>query len=377
MGRYGVGLVGYGGFGRFLRGAWSKVENAEVVAVADQNAACDPGDVEFHLDWNGLVSDDRVDVVAIATPPASHAAIARAALSSGKHVLVEKPVATSLEDAAQILEDRDRFDRIVTVDFMLRFNPIMETLHRWCRSGCFGKLRRVAVENYAQDESLPPNHWFWDRTVSGGILVEHAVHFFDLVQWCCGSVPARIEGVAVRRSPRQEDRVMASIIHEDGMVATHYHSFSGPDFFEHTSMRFVFDLLRLEVHGWIPMEGQVAAILTPDNEHKLSELPGFRLTQRQSDAKDRSISATDSGASSSAVDVHGTRFSMIGSAVGDFALAQSKTEAYEAALCALMSDFLKSVADPGHRLRVTLEDGVTSLEIALAARKHAGHTASP
>ncbi|MBT8400402.1 MAG: Gfo/Idh/MocA family oxidoreductase, partial [Rhodothermia bacterium] len=126
MKRYRIGLIGYGGFGRFLHSAWSDIPSVEVAAVADTDPTREPSGVSFYSDWQGLIDDPMLDIVAVATPPATHATIAVAALRRGKHVLVEKPVATSLFDANQILGERDRAGRVVVVDFMLRFNPIME-----------------------------------------------------------------------------------------------------------------------------------------------------------------------------------------------------------------------------------------------------------
>ncbi len=373
MKRYAIGLIGYGGFGRFLHGAWSDLERVDVIAVADEDASRNPGDIRFHSDWRRLVADPGVGVVAIATPPATHAAIACEALANGKHVLVEKPVATTLEDAQRIREARDQSGRVVSVDFMLRFNPIVEAIRVWCRSGCFGKLRRVVVENYAQDESLPADHWFWDPSVSGGILVEHAVHFFDIVQWCSGSKPKRVDGVSVRRNPDQEDRVMATVVHEDGLVATHYHAFSGPDFFEQTSMRFVFDLLRLDVMGWIPMSGSVSAMLTNDNIEELDRLPGFGSQWHRSadEIELKSDSDGQSGRQHAEVLVAGRSRSIVGTVKGEFAVPVTKSEAYATALRDLMSDLLLAIDDRTHVPRVTLEDGIASLEIALRAADEA------
>ncbi len=371
MKQYAVGLIGYGGFGGFLHEVWSDLDCVEVVAVADENPARAPGGVRAHEDWRHLVSDEQIDIVAIATPPVTHVQLACAALSSRKHVLVEKPVATTLEDARRILEVRDRSGCLATVDFMLRFNPIVESIREWCRSGCFGNLRRVAVENYAQDESLEPEHWFWDQVLSGGIFVEHAVHFFDIVQWCSGSNPKHVDGVAVRRNPRQEDRVMATVVHDDGLVATHYHSFSGPDFFEQTSMRFVFDLLRLEVMGWIPMSGRVNAMVTRENEEELRRLPGFRvLSLLSADEIEFKNDSRKTGRQDVDVRVAGQPHTIVGAVEGEFALPVTKSEAYAMALRELMLDFVKAIDDAGHRHRVTLEDGIASLEIALRAAEN-------
>ena len=95
-------------------------------------------------------------------------------MEAGKHVLIEKPVATALSDAERLLEIRDRTKRVAAVDFMMRFTPLAEILARWTINKPFGDLRHATVENHAQDEFLPPDHWFWNSAQSGGILVEHA-----------------------------------------------------------------------------------------------------------------------------------------------------------------------------------------------------------
>jgi len=225
------------------------------------------------------------------------------------------------------------------------------------------------VENYAQDESLPPEHWFWNRSISGGILVEHAVHFFDIVQWCCGSRPVRVDGLAIERPTGQEDRVMATVVHEDGLVASHYHAFSGPDSFERTSMRFVFDLLRIDIDGWIPMSGRLDALVTDANRHDLERLTGFRAVPHDVRSQATSAKAGTSVAAQlpRTVSVTGVPFQVVDTVQGEFALPQTKLEAYADALRALMEDFLVTIGDPGHQPRVTLEDGVASLETALRA----------
>jgi predicted dehydrogenase len=368
MKRYSIGMIGYGGFGRFLHGAWSEMDHVDVTAVADADPDRNPKNVRFYSDWQRLISDSQVDIVAIATPPSTHAAMAVAALKEGKHVLVEKPIATTMEDANQILAERDRAHRHITVDFMLRFNPIVEALHRWCSDGRFGVLRRVVVENYAQDESLSPEHWFWDPALSGGILVEHAVHFFDVVRWCSGSRAVRVNGIGLHRNRRQEDRMMATVLHEDGLVATHYHSFSRPNFFEQTSMRFVFDLLDIDLEGWIPMSGRLRAIVNEENESELTRLPGFQTTVRQTESNKASMAGSSRAAAArQTISVAGRPYKMEAVSEGAFALPRTKSEEYARSLRALMSDFVGAIDDPAQRLRVTAEDGVASLEIALAA----------
>jgi predicted dehydrogenase len=360
----GIGIVGYGGFGRFLHETWAKMDRVRVEAVAD-NGLASVTSVPSYSDWKDLLTHPGIDLVAIATPPAQHAEIACAALAAGKHVIVEKPIATTRKDAQRVLDARNRSGRVATVDFMLRFNPVVEAIHAWCSNKAFGELRRVLVENYAQDESLPPGHWFWSREDSGGILVEHAVHFIDIVQGCRPGRATQVFGARQRRNPDQEDRMLATVIHEGGLTESHYHAFSRPKEFERTSMRFVFDLAEVDVRGWIPMAGEVTALVNIDSESELDRLPGFRVTHR----KALPLVDETGGRSSHASSLGRGKQTLL---EGAFAMFVTKAEAYAAALRGLMNDVLAGMENPGHPLRVTLEDAIVGLEIALRATEAAG-----
>lgn len=85
-------------------------------------------------------------------------------MEAGKHVIIEKPVATTSADADRLLEIRDRTGRVAAVDFMMRFTPIVEAIASWKHELPFGRLRRVVIENHAQDETISAGHWFWDTT---------------------------------------------------------------------------------------------------------------------------------------------------------------------------------------------------------------------
>ena len=74
---------------------------------------------------------------------------------------------------------------------MLRYNPVLARAAPHCTTtGCSVPVQRFAFDNDAADEDLPADHWFWDDTVSGGIFVEHGVHFFDAAQHADRADPA-------------------------------------------------------------------------------------------------------------------------------------------------------------------------------------------
>uniref|UniRef100_A0A7V2B031 Gfo/Idh/MocA family oxidoreductase n=1 Tax=Rhodothermus marinus TaxID=29549 RepID=A0A7V2B031_RHOMR len=373
-----LGLIGYGGFGRFLHHAWQQMTDVALVAIADLALPKLPAGIQGYTDWQALLTHADVEGVAIAAPPHLHAAIACAAMEAGKHVLIEKPPALTLEEVRWLQETQARTGRVAMVDFVLRYTPLVALVHTWCREGTFGRLRRVVVENYAQDATLPPTHWFWDPSQSGGILVEHGIHFIDLVQGCTSAALVKVQGAGVWRTPRQMDRMLATVVYADGLVATHYHAFAGPGFFEHTSLRFVFDLARLELTGWIPRNGHLVALATESVAQQLQTLPFFRtLRQLPVEAVPDESRPEGWGLTSTSTDPHVCRFGEHAYSVdllleGTFALSASKAEIYQEALRAVLQDFVQAIRHPDHQPRVMLREGLVSLQVALEASRQAG-----
>jgi predicted dehydrogenase len=371
-----LGIVGYGGFGQFLHCAWKVLDEVNIMAVADLSRpeTLDMG-IQFYSDWRDLLADPGIDIVSVVTPPSTHAEIACAAMEAGKQVLIEKPLATRHDDAVRILAVRDRTKQAAGIGFMLRFHPLLRTIKAWCESKCFGMLRRVVIENYAQDESLPPDHWFWNKDISGGILVEHGVHFIDLVNHLAAAKVTSVHGLSHKRNPRQEDRVLATVLYEDGLVATHYHAFARPGFFERTTIRTVFDLAEIELEGWIPLDGHVRALVNPETERELAKLPGLVITERMRVDEVQDLSrpkgwglAKDHRVSTEGIVRSGGMLYHVEDLItGTFSTGRTKGEVYGGCLRSLLSDFVKAVTTPGHQLGVPLECGLEALEIALAA----------
>ena len=377
MSSYQIGIIGYGGFGQFLHHAWQSMPEVKVSAVSDQNPANQPRDdqISFYQNWRDLLTDAEIDLVVVATPPVTHAEIACAALEAGKHVLIEKPLATTIADAERIAEAQRKTGRIAAVDYMLRYNPLIAVLAELSQNKILGELRRVVVENYAQDEVLPPEHWFWNRKISGGILVEHAVHFIDLVHLLSARTPQLIQGSTHRRSTGQEDIVTATILYDNGLIATHYHSFTRPGFFERTTIRLVFDLGEIELEGWTPLKGHLRALVDEQANDYLQKLPGLRVLESRKidELADESRPEGWGNTSEEArlqrqqVQCRGITYPVERLIIAEFSLGSPKRQVYAACLRALLTDLIASIADPSHQAKVTLEDGLKSLEIAVQA----------
>ncbi|MGD1216806.1 Gfo/Idh/MocA family protein [Streptomyces krungchingensis] len=261
---HGVALVGCGAFGSFVLDAIRDIPSLRVIACAD----ADRGRAEELAARHGATAHARVedvaalpdvDVVVLATPPAAHADGAVAALRAGKHVFCEKPMALTVEDAARVEAVSRRSPGVFVVDHVLRYNPLLRLLQRLGQEQLLDPLRRFAFENDASDEDLGPDHWFWDPAHSGGIHVEHGVHFFDAANALMGSGPLQVQGTEVRRQDGPVDFVVATAVHPGGAVATHTHSFTHAHRAERQLMRLDYGFAEARLTGWIPTYATLTA----------------------------------------------------------------------------------------------------------------------
>lgn len=173
--------------------------------------------------WHRMLRHADVDAVAVNVPNALHAEIAVAALEAGKHVLVEKPIATTLTDADAMIAAARRHRRVLMVEQTQRFDPAHETAHRLLRAGAIGAVREVRGRlGHAGPQywAGTTRTWLIDRRLSGGgALMDVGAHIVDLLRWFSGK---RIRRVCCRMSMRPgshvEDNAAALFECDDGVV---------------------------------------------------------------------------------------------------------------------------------------------------------------
>ena len=146
-GRVGVALVGYGYWGPNLARNAQAAEGLRLVAIADgsadrRTAAAAQYPAAAVVDGIAAVlARDDVDAVILATPAATHAELAQAVLASGRHVLVEKPLATTVEGAAAVVQAAEVADRVAMVGHTFLYSPPVHWLKSSIASGELGKLQ--------------------------------------------------------------------------------------------------------------------------------------------------------------------------------------------------------------------------------------------
>jgi len=368
----GLGVIGCGGFGLFALQHFTQIDGVKLLGMAGTHrpaarAAAERFGVPDIEDVDALLGRDDIDLVYIATPPFLHYPQAMAALERGKHVICEKPLALSLEQADAMIALAGRRDRLVVANLMQRYNPLSEAIAKLVRSKVLGELLHGTFENYASDESLAADHWFWDRSSSGGIFVEHGVHFFDLFSGWLG--PGRVEAAQVGRRPGTtiEEHVHCTLRYGETALVNFYHGFHQAGRMDRQELRLVFERGDVTLHEWVPTRGRIVAIADEKGTRDLCDLfPGARLDVAASYApKDRACQGRH-------------RLLDVSQKIElSFGAGQNKSFLYGELLRSMMADQVAWIRDRSHRRRVTEENGRDSLAVALAADRLAHAGASP
>lgn len=188
-------LAGCGHIAKKHAEAIQAIEDAELVAVCDsepellRNFASKYG-VKGYLLYRDLLQDGEVDVVNICTPSGLHSPLGIAAARAGKNVLVEKPIATNIDDADALIESCESAGVVLGVMHQNRFKPSIVQLKKAVDNGCFGKitLANATVRWNRNQQYYAVRPWGRLKNMGGGALMNQAIHNIDLLQWMMGKV---------------------------------------------------------------------------------------------------------------------------------------------------------------------------------------------
>lgn len=211
--RLGVGMVGYAFMGVAHSQAWRNAPRffdlpltPDLVAVVGRNAeavqaaATKLGWQEGLTDWKELLTRDDIDVVDVCTPGDTHAEIAIAALEAGKHVLCEKPMANTVDEAEQMAAAAEKAEANGVrsmVGFTYRRVPAIALARQLVADGRLGRIHHVRAQ-YLQDWIVDPQaplSWRLDKSKAGsGALGDIGAHIVDLTQFITGDHIASVVG---------------------------------------------------------------------------------------------------------------------------------------------------------------------------------------
>ena len=175
------------------------VPGAEVTAIADPNERSREfgrkthgGEVQIYSDACELLEKAPVDAVVIASPNHTHWDVLQAAFDTNLHILVEKPMCTTLEDCQAVVAAAETHPGVVWVGMEYRFMPPVGRLLEEVRAGTAGRLRMLAIREHRFPFLRKVDDWNRFNRNTGGTLVEKCCHFFDLMNCIVGEPPVRV-----------------------------------------------------------------------------------------------------------------------------------------------------------------------------------------
>ncbi|MBX3119734.1 MAG: Gfo/Idh/MocA family oxidoreductase [Fimbriimonadaceae bacterium] len=167
------------------------------------------------------------DAIIVCSANNHHADDVVAAAKAGKHVLCEKPLAATLEDAQRILDAEKEFGVKVMTAFPCRYSPAFQKLLQRVKNGDIGEIQAICATNRGSN----PGGWFVEKELSGGgAMIDHTVHVADLLYVLLGHEPVRVQAQIGNNMYSQswEDTAMVTLEYANGVFVTLDSSWSRP-----------------------------------------------------------------------------------------------------------------------------------------------------
>ena len=232
-----IGVIGLGSMGNTHLEAYGKIPGAKVVAVADADegrrtgrvavggniegqgkGGFDFAGVRQYADASELIADDQVQLVDVCLPTPLHARFAVEALEAGKHLMVEKPLARTADEADRIVAAAEAAASggvVAMCGMCMRFWPGWVWLKEAVDDGRFGRVRNA---QFRRVTSHPPGAFYADGDACGGALLDLHVHDTDFIRWVFGS-PEAVFSRGYSRETSAVDHVTTQYLYGGGQAA--------------------------------------------------------------------------------------------------------------------------------------------------------------
>ncbi len=203
------GLIGFGAWGRFHARSIESAERAELVAISvpskssRDEAASEFPDVAIYENYEEMLKRDDIDIVDVVVPSFEHHTIGMAVLRAGKNLLLEKPMAISLEECSDLENTAAKAGLSIAIGHELRLSSQWGQVRRIIDDGVIGEPQYVLVELSRRPYRPGSNGWRFDSNRVGSWILEEPIHFFDLARWYLESAgePENVYATANSRDP--------------------------------------------------------------------------------------------------------------------------------------------------------------------------------
>lgn len=210
-------VIGVGSMGRNHARVYSELPEAQLVGVADDNfqTAETVGKafgVKSYQDFRQLLDHEKPEAVTIAVPTALHEEVATYALKVGAHVLIEKPIAATIEEGKRLIALAEEKKRKLMVGHIVRFNPAIQELKKKLDAGELGRIFQVFCRRAGP---------FPARIRDVGVVIDLAPHDVDIMRFLIGMDPIRVYSETEQRiHTAHEDIVFGLLRFPDGVIGS-------------------------------------------------------------------------------------------------------------------------------------------------------------
>lgn len=266
-----VGIAGAGYIGAVHAAAYTHVPGVEIVGIADpltdkaERLAAHTGSRAFQ-DYDQLLRAG-IDVLNVCLPPALHVPAALAAAQAGAHVLMEKPLTRTLEEADQMIAACEGAGVNLMTGFTHHFYPEMLEARRLVQSGAIGKPLIVQDSMSITYSFVLP--WYRDKEIAGGgVFMCNAVHGFDRAAWAIGQKVASVCAIVEPTTGRRAEDYGAALAKFDGGVQGNFFQHWGPYRTVTCELQIYGDEGLVHVRSWDSVELMIGELRTTTHFYK-------------------------------------------------------------------------------------------------------------
>ena len=222
-----VGLIGCGYIAHKHVQTLSRISEFSLIAVCDiklekmkETAALYHKErksdcaISFYEKYQDLLMDRRIDVVIISVISSLHSTMTKEALKHGKHVIVEKPLALSMQEANEVIQLADDLKKEVFICHQLRHRPLMKKMKEILKEGLLGVpyMGTVSLRLHRSLDYYKSSNWKGTWESDGGMLVNQGIHLIDLLIWLLGDIQSVYGEIASWVTEKETEDIACGVI---------------------------------------------------------------------------------------------------------------------------------------------------------------------
>jgi UDP-N-acetylglucosamine 3-dehydrogenase len=210
-------VIGVGSMGKNHARVYTELPDVELVGVADADGEIAGAvgkrlGVKAYQNYQEMLSTEHPEAVSIAVPTALHMEVAMAAMQAGADILIEKPIAATVDEAKFLIEQASVSGRKLMVGHIARFNPAIQVLKQKLEAGALGRIFQIICRRVGP---------FPARIRDVGVVVDLAPHDLDIMRYLTGLEPLRVYAETEQRIHTQHEDLMSGLLRfPDGVTGT-------------------------------------------------------------------------------------------------------------------------------------------------------------